>query len=245
MESAEQITAQSPALLRCSVCSELRPYLHGSTCSACVMPLLLPHWPRLVEVLEERYGRLLDRWLGGGRFNDLCWEVGENFTVPAETLRAFIRKVIEDAVSKEEIFLDPPGSCSWVPSETEELVEAIYAQCRTPLRRLITRHLVKAVKQAPTLQAERELIETVIGARENRAPNHLDDTISAAVNTSANPLPYPARVLMDIRYRPDRQGEMEFYSEFQFGDVDAVWREIEDELPPDVVALIAEEEHSE
>ena len=242
MDSAEQAQDTPPLLLRCSVCLELRPYLHGSTCSDCVMPLLLPHWPRLVEVLEQRYGRLLDRWLGGGRFNDLSWEVAEKFTVPAETLRAFISKVIEDAVSREEIFLDPPGSCSWVPSETEELVEAVYSQCRTSLRQLITRHLVKAVKQAPTLKAERELIETVIGARENKAPNHLDDTISAAVNTTANPLPYPARVLTDIRYRPDRQGEMEFYSEFQFGEVDAVWREIADELPPDLVALIAAED---
>jgi hypothetical protein len=66
-----------------------------------------------------------------------------------------------------------------------------------------------------------------------------EPTISAAVNTQANPLPYPARVLTDIRYREDKQGEVEFYSEFQFGEVDAVWREIEDELPPDLVALIA------
>lgn len=242
MDSAEGSQDTSPPMLRCSVCSELRPYLNGSTCSDCVMPLLLPHWPRLVEVLEQRYGRQLDKWLGGGRFKDLWWEVSKNFTVPAETLRAFIRKVIEDAVSKEEILLDPPGSCSWVPSETEELVEAVSAQCRTQLRRLITKHLAKAIKNAPTLKAERELIETVIGARENKAPNHLDDTISAAVNTTANPLPYPARVLMDIRYRPNKQVEVEFYSEFLYGEVDAVWREIEDELPSDVVALIAAED---
>ena len=241
MESAGQISAQPSALLRCSVCSELRPYLNGSTCSDCVTPQLLPHWSRLVEVLEERYGRLLDEWLACGRFTDLVWTVKEEFKIPAETLRTFIKKVVEDAVSKQEILFYPPGSCSWVPSETDELVEAVYAQCRIPLRHLLS----KAVERSPTLRAERELIETVCGRRENQEPNHLDDTISAAVNTYANPLPYPAKVLTDIRYREDKQGEMEFYSEFTYGEVDAVWREIADELPPDLVGLLAEEEHSE
>jgi hypothetical protein len=145
MDSAEQAQNPSPSLLRCSVCLELRPYLNGSTCSTCVTPLLLPHWPRLVQVLEQRYGRQLDEWLESGRFTDLGWTVTEEFKVPAETLRPFVKKVVEDAVAKQEILFYPPGSCSWIPSEIEELVEAVYSQCRISLRRLLS----EAVERAP------------------------------------------------------------------------------------------------
>ena len=82
MDSAEESQDPSPLLFRCSVCSELRDHLNGSTCSVCVTPILVSLWPRLIEVLEQKYGRLLDEWLENGRFEGLRWSVSPEFTVP-------------------------------------------------------------------------------------------------------------------------------------------------------------------
>jgi len=242
MDRSEESQDPQPLLFRCSVCSELRDHLNGSTCSVCVTPILVSLWPRLIEVLEEKYGRLLDGWLEHGRFQGLHWSVSPEFTVPPEALRPFVRKVIEDAVLKGEILFDLPRSRSWVPSETEELVEDVYARCEASLRRLITRELSKAVKRAPTLLAERELIETLCGRREARPTDTLEDAIYAAVYTPANPLPHGARTLIDIRYREDRQGELELHTEFADWVIEPVWRELGDELPPDLAGLLPEEE---
>jgi hypothetical protein len=242
MDSAEESQDPSPLLFKCSVCSELRDRLNGSTCSVCVTPILVSLWPRLIEVLEQKYGRQLDEWLENGRFEGLSWSVSPEFTVPTEALRPFVKKLLEDAVLKEGILFEPPGSRSWVPSETEELVESVYTQCETSLRRLITRELSKAVKRVPTLKAERELIETICGRREVRPPDTLEDAIYAAVYTPANPLPHGARTLIDIRYREDKQGELELHTEFADWVIDPVWGELGDELPPDLAGLLPEEE---
>jgi hypothetical protein len=75
-----------------------------------------------------------------------------------------------------------------------------------------------------------------------QAPDTLEDAIYAAVYTPANPLPHGARTLIDIRYREDKQGELELHTEFADWVIDRVWGELGDELPPDLAGLLPEEE---
>lgn len=111
----------------------------------------------------------------------------------------------------------------------------MFEQCQGDFNQLYVA-LVNAIKNAPTKEAERELIEVVSGKKRVSKRSVREDALSAAVLTEGNPLPLQAKALIDLRYRADRGRGL--YAGDLDGEISSVWREIEESLPEEVVRWI-------
>jgi hypothetical protein len=173
--------------------------------------------PRLIDTLEQRYGRQLDEWLEAGRFTSSSWTLSPQFQVSEERARCFVTNVVTDAFDGGAI--------------------AVYERCGEGLRLFVTRALTETLNGLPTHAAERELIETVMVRRPTDAPRRRQAAVEAAAFSSASPLPGPAKALLELRYGTDYRHLTECWE----GEIDPVWREVAELLPPEVAALIPDE----
>lgn len=213
--------------------------MYGAVCSDCVKESLLKHLPLLKRTLEARYGSVLDQWLANGRFQGAHWVAGVDAQVSFERLASFVREVVRDAVAKGDIGMLLPGDDqSWKPIQINELLDSIYEQCEEEFRRFIA-SLLKAINNATTKEAERELIEVVSGKKRVSKRYVREEAISAVVLTDGTPLPMPAKALVEMRYRAD--GGRSEYATVEDGEVSSVWKEIEEALPVEIVKLIVED----
>jgi hypothetical protein len=118
-------------------------------------------------------------------------------------------------------------------------MEHIYERCITELEPLITDSISKALTTAPTIEAEREIIEVASGTKRVRKRYIRERAISTILLSDSNILPYPVRVLVELRYRAD--GGRAHYTELAEGQISSVWREVAESLPEEVVKLIVED----
>jgi hypothetical protein len=223
----------------CRQCRQLKEDLHGDMCSDCIEATLHEHLPLLKHTLEARYGSMLDQWLNNGRFLQARWSAELDLLVCQERLAGFVRKLILDAITQGEAgIVLPIYDEFWKPIQINELLDSIDEQCQEEFRHFIA-SLSQAINNAPTKEAERELIEMVSGRKRVRKRLVRDEAISAVMITEGTPLPLPAKALIELRYRED--GGRDWYPNVEDGEISSVWKEIEGELPPDIVKLIAAE----
>jgi hypothetical protein len=193
--------------------------------------------PRLTDNLEERYGHQLDEWLEAGRFTSAAWMLRPQHQVSEERARRFVKNIVTGAFDQGAIALSLPHSDGWTPSLSVELADAVYERCGEGLCHLITRMLAETLGGLPTHSAERELIETAVGRRPSGTPSHRQAAVEAAAFSSGSPLPDPAKALLEFRYGADCRHLTECWE----GEIDPVWREVAEFLPPEVAALIPDE----
>jgi hypothetical protein len=240
MRQDQQASTNDEEKLVCRQCWQLKEDMYGDICSNCIEETLLEHLPLLKLTLEARYGSMLDQWLADGRFHKARWSAELDLLVSQERLAGFVRNLIRDALTQGEAgIVLPIYDEFWKPIHINELLDSINEQCQEEFRHFIA-SLFKAINNAPTKEAERELIEMVSGKKRVRKRSVRDDAISAVMITEGTPLPLPAKALIELRYRAD--GGRDWYPNVEDGKISSVWREIEGELPPDIVELIAAEE---
>lgn len=197
------------------------------------------HLPLLKRTLEARYGSTLDQWLANGRFHEARWSAELDLLVSRERLAGFIRKLVRDAVTQGEVGIVLPGYDEfWKPIHINELLDSIDEQCQEEFRHFIA-SLSLAINNAPTKEAERELIEMVSGKKRVSRRSVRDAAISAVVITEGMPLPLPARALIELRYRAD--GGKSWYPNVEDGKISSVWREIGELLPEEIDELIVKD----
>jgi hypothetical protein len=231
---------QGPLAERCNLCGKMKRGVYGNVCQACAERTLRRLLPQLKRALEERYGRQLDGWLVTGRFTVACWEVESEFEVGERRLLAFLTSVIRDAFRQRTVSLQLPDVDPWVPSAAGEIAAALNERCGEALRRLLAQYLELALRGAPTLAAERDLIEVVCGHR-SATRRRRTAAVEAASSTVANPLRGLGAVLMCLRY--GSRWDVEHYTGVWEGEIDPVWREIKGLLPEEVRALLPEGEN--
>jgi hypothetical protein len=224
----------------CRRCGQLKGDLLGELCLDCINETLLARLPLLRRTLEDKYGPALDEWLAGGRILGAQWVADPDLLIGRERLEDFVREVIKEVADKEGLGLSLPGDDElWRHSRTDELVDWVRAWCREELHR-VNESLAEAISRAPTPEAERELIEIVSGGRRVESQEIRDDAISAVMITEGTPLPFPAKALIELRYRSD--GGRASYVRVADDEISSVWREIEADLPPDLGRLITTDE---
>lgn len=224
----------------CRQCQQPKEDMHRDICSDCIEETLHEHLPLLKRTLEARYGSTLDQWLANGRFHDARWSAELDLLVSRERLAGFIRKLVRDAVTQGEVGIVLPGYDEfWKPIHINELLDSIGEQCQEELRHFIA-SLFKAIDNASTKEAERELIEMVSGKKRGRRKSVRDAAISAVVITEGTPLPLPAKALIELRYRAD--GGRDWYPNVEDGKISSVWREVKESLPEEIVKLISKDD---
>jgi hypothetical protein len=227
----QQPDAEVPPAGRCPLCGE-----PGSgVCPPCVEGALRRLLPDLARALEGRYGRQLDEWLACGRFTVACWEVEPEFGIGERRLLAFLTEVVRDAFRARTVSLELPHADPYVPADAAGLASAINGRCGRGLRLLLAQHLAIAIRGAPTLLAERELVEVMSGRR-GATRRGRREALDAAAFTTANPLRGAAAVLLQLRYGARR--DVAPYTEVSEGEIDPVWREVEELLPEEVAVLL-------
>jgi hypothetical protein len=227
---------------RCARCQRMKPPMSGALCSNCISELLISYLPRLMRVLEGRYGSELDQWLAEGHFDGLRWILRPNFQVNSENLDRFLHSILREALAQQTLWLDIPHYCQLIPSETKQLMNFVSEQCGPALQRLLTNALAQAIQDAPTEQAGREVLDIATGQRPAR--NSLERAImmSAVTETSANPLPFLARVLLELRYREVL--EVDPYTTITSeGLLHPAWLEIREFLPVELSRLLPEDDN--
>lgn len=220
----------------CRLCARFKGQLYGDTCAECVEGILLKHLPLLKRSLEDKYGEMLDQWLSSGRFLGAEWTFDLDLYACREQLASFLRKLIHGAISKGEIELKLLPGESWRPIQALQLLNFVQEQCEGHLLRLLG-SVFSAIKEAPTEEAERELIEIVSGKRRVNKRHIREEAISALVLTDSIRL--PIRALIELRYRVD--GGRFPYAKLREGEVSSVWGEISEVLPEGIDRLITAE----
>jgi hypothetical protein len=239
MSQDQQVSTNDELTTVCRQCRQLKEDLHGDICSDCIEGILLNHLPLLKRTLEARYGSMLDQWLNNGRFLQARWSAELDLLVCQERLSGFIRKLVRDAVTQGEAgIVLPIYDEFWKPIQINELLDFIDEQCQEEFRHFIE-SLSQAINNAPTKEAERELVEMVSGKKRVRKRSVRDEAISVVMITEGTPLPLPAKALIEMRYRED--GGRDWYPNVEDGKINSVWKEIEEALPEEVVRLICED----
>ena len=241
MRDDKRQQSYEPVLALCALCLEVRADVHVNVCMQCVEDTLWHRLPLLKRVLEKQYGRYLDAWLKSGRFVDAFWEIGTDFEVGQEHLRRFLSDVIGESLRKEAVTLVLPRSGGWIPIAVDRVASVLFKQCGEAFRCLVTEMLRVAIQQMPTEMAERELIEVASGDMPSYAWRK-GYALELAAYTTGNPLPPSAAVLLTLRYGTNKFGQT--YICLREGEIDPVWRECADFLPPEIVSLIPEDENS-
>jgi len=180
----------------------------------------------------KKYGPALDEWLANGRIGEARWAAAIKIQPTTDRMTDLVSEVVRDAVTKEEVYLRLPSGESWTPIQITGLLDSIYEQCQGEFNQFYGA-LIDAIKNAPTKEAERELIEVVSGKKRVGKMHIREDALSAVVLTEGNPLPLQAKALINLRYRADRG--MGLYAGDVDGEISSVWREIEEALPEEVV----------
>jgi hypothetical protein len=219
----------------CRLCGKLKQRMYGEGCSECISQTLLKHLPNLKRALEAKYGSTLDQWLTTGRFLQAHWKAEIDLSVCHDRLNSFIREIVRDAVSKGEIEMSLPSGGSWKPIQINQLMDSVYEQCEEVSRQLIE-SLLGSINNAPTEEAERELIEVVSGKKRVNKRYVREEAISEVVLTSGTPLPLPAKALIELRYRADC-GRLA-YTKVTDGVIISVWIEVKESLPAEIAKLI-------
>jgi len=220
----------------CHLCVQSKDGMYEDVCADCVQVTLQRLWPQLKRTLENRYGEMLDIWLARGRLHNVRWIVETDFRVSPERMQRFIRAFIKDAVMKEEIELELPYNSYWKPIRLNQLLEALYEQS-DKLTEYITGWLIKSVNNAPTEEAERELIRIAWGKRRVAKRYLREEAIMAVAENDALPLQIAA--LLNIRYRVDKGSSL--YLDPIEGEISSVWNEIRESLPAEISALICKD----
>ena len=220
----------------CNLCGQVKDSMYEDVCADCVKQTLLKHLPRLKQVLEEKHGLMLDRWLSRGRMIKANWIAHHEFKVSRDRLKRLLRDTIKDAVDKELIELELPGNESWNPTKTDQLMEHVYRQCMDELQQLITGSIIQAISTAPTEEAERDLIEVAWGKKGVRKRYVREEAVSAIALSKGTILPVPMKALFELRYRAD--GGKSYYVEVSDGEISSVWMEIAEALPAEIAKLI-------
>ena len=96
------------------------------------------------------------------------------------------------------------------------------------------------IRQAPTEEAGRELIEVVWGKKRVSKRYLREEAITSLVDSDAAPLPLPIRALIEMRYRVD--GGRESFVQIIAGEISSVWRKVRESLPEEVAKLICQDE---
>lgn len=223
----------------CNLCGQVKDSMYDEVCGDCVEQILLQHLPRLKQVLEERHGSMLDRWLARGSLIDTKWVAQDKFQVSRERLKKLLGDTIKEAVEKGLIELELPGNESWNPTRSDQLMEHIYQQCTGKLQQSITGSIVKALSTAPTEEAERDLIEVAYGKRRVRKRYVREEALSALALSKGTILPVPMKALLELSYRVD--GGRSDFVEVSDGEISSVWDVIREALPAEIVKLISDD----
>lgn len=223
----------------CQRCRQLKRLMLREICLDCIKETLVERLPLLRRTLEDKYGAELDEWLAGGRFSEARWVAAIKVDPLTDRLTDLVREVVREAVTNKGVYLSLPSGESWTPIQIDGLLDSVYEQYQEAFTRFYVA-LTNAIKNAPTRETERELIEVVSGKKRVGKRHVREKALSAVVLTSGNPLPLAARVLIDLRYRAD--GGRALYAVADHGEISSVWGEIEADLPPDLVWLITTEE---
>jgi hypothetical protein len=223
----------------CGLCARLKVQMYSDTCAECVEGILLKYLPLLKQALEDKHGDLLDQWLSSGRFLEAQWTFDVDLYACREQLASFLRKLICGAISKGEIELKLLPGESWGPIHAPQFLNFVQERCEGHLLRLLG-SVFNAIKEAPTEEAEREMIEIVSGKRRVNKRHIREEAISALVLTDGIRLPIKA--LIELRYRAD--GGRFPYAKVMDGQISSVWRVVEESLPAEVAKLICDDNPS-
>lgn len=234
----EIVPTDNQSTVACNLCGQVKEQIHVAVCSECARETLLKYLPALKRALEDKYGTTLDEWLARGRFPKAQWKAVADFQVSQDRLKTFIREIVRESLGKGDVALQLPGSVSWKPIQTSQLMDSIYEQCGTQFEQLIGA-LLQAISNASTEETERELIELACGKKRVNKRYLREEAISALVSTDAAPLSLPIKALIEIRYRAD--GGRHPYTKVTKGEISSVWREIEAVLPSEIARLIAKQ----
>jgi len=215
------------------LCARLKGQLYSDTCAECIEEILLKHLPLLKRALEDKYGEMLDQWLSSGRFLEAQWTFDLDLYACREQLASFLRKLIRGAIDKGEIELKLMPGESWRPIDTPQLLNFVQERCEGHLLRLLG-SVFSAIKEAPTEEAERALIEIVSGKRRVNKRHVREEAISTLVLTDGIRL--PIRALIELRYRVD--GGRFPYTKLKESKISSVWRELPEALPEGMDRLI-------
>lgn len=235
MSNDQHRAPEEPPARRCALCGRRRRVLQTGVCKPCAEETLRRHIPDLTHALERRYGRALDDWVAVGHFTVACWQVEPEFEVKEERLLPFLTAIIRDALRERALSLALPDVNAWVPEDARAAATVLREHCGRGLRHFLSQHLEMALRGMSTEAAERELVEALSGRKHARRRTRRA-ALDAAAFTSANPLRDSAAVLLQLRYGGEE--DVEFYTEVSEGEIDAVWREVEELLPGEVAALL-------
>jgi hypothetical protein len=227
------------SLATCALCGQVKENVHTGVCVSCVEATLRNYLPLLQCLLEERYGQQLDSWLENGRFCGAYWDIKSDFRIGQEHLQGFLADVIVDAIRTEAIKLVLPRSGGWAPVTAETLTGLFNEQYGEEFHRLATHLFARTIRRASTKAVEREIIGAVI-SDSIASTWHREYAIELAAYTIGNTLPPSASVLLTLRYRSDKSGRP--YTGFWEGEIDHVWKECAESLPPEVARLISKDE---
>lgn len=239
MNQDQPASSNEESQTTCRQCGQLKGLMLDKVCLDCIKESLVEHLPLLKRVLEAKYGAELDEWLASGCFHDARWEAAIKIDPLTDRLTDLIREVVREAVTRKGVYLSLPSGESWKPIQITGLLDSVYEQCQEAFTKFYVA-LNNAIKNAPTKEAERELIQVASGKKRVGKRHLREAALSAVVLTEGTPLPLPAKVLIDLRYRAD--GGRSLYAGDVGAEISSVWREIEGELPPRLAGLITTEE---
>lgn len=224
---------------RCRRCGRFKGEIYTALCKDCVEQTLRQLLPRLKRTLEERYGQQLDEWLDDASFTDVHWDTGMNFTIGERLFQCFLEQLIREAAENQQIWLEFSASDTWTPTQSNQLINFINRRHGNELRQLIAEQLIVAIRSAPTEQAERELVALVGGKLQPQRIEVLDEAVACLADTRSSGLPYGARVLIELRYQLNKY--VSLYTEVDEGMIDAIWKEMAEDLPKSVQKLLPED----
>jgi len=219
----------------CRLCGQLKQRMYGDACIECVEATLLKYLPLLKRSLEDKYGMALDQWLIGGHFIQARWNASIDLFVCRDRLNSLIREIVRDAVGIGEIALNLSFDQSWKPIRNYQLLEFVQERCEEQILDLLGA-LFLAIETAPTMEAERELIEVVSGKQRVNKWYVREEAITAMMLSKGTPLSLPVKALIELRYRAD--GGRGAYTKVEDGQISSVWKEIDELLPTEVATLI-------
>jgi hypothetical protein len=238
----QAVTAEQPAW-RCHFCGTTEGMISPDICQQCLRRILLKQVPRLRRLLESKYGDIIDRWLSTYRLRQSFWEVTPEFEIRTELIQRFLSEIVREGVEGYEVGLNLTANDLWQPISIDELVDYLSEKCVAEIGHYLRQVLTAAIPTDPTLNAERELIEVIIGKKRVKRYRR-DEAVWRLTASRAIPFKLPLNrsllTLIEMHYQSDQA--LSFYFDADEGVIDEVWRLVEDSLPEEVLKLIALEE---
>lgn len=223
---------------RCHFCETTEGMLSPDICRKCLQQILHKHYPRLRRHLELEFGDIIDGWLSRYRLLHSNWEVTPDFQIKKESLSRLIREIVQEAVERRRVALNLTADDLWKPIRIDQLVDYLSKKCGDEINHYLKQVLTEAIPGAPTEEAERELIEVVVGKKRVKRYRR-DEAVWLLTVSKALPFDSRAQALIEMRYTSDKAAG--FYFDCEANGLNAIWRLIEDSLPVEIVKLIASE----